>query len=134
MQAYVFEGTDTFPTIILDKDKGTFLLKGRSTPENGKEFFEPALEWLSAYTKSPNPETEFRFELEFFNISSSKIILFILYKLLDIQNAGNKVKVTWNYNDAYLLGAGRDYAYMVKVPFEFKKTARKEKLEKDIAA
>jgi hypothetical protein len=134
MKSYAVEGTSVFPTIILSKSEGVLMIKGRSTPENAKEFFEPALEWLNEYAKSPNLETEFVFELEFFNISSSKIILFILYKLLEIQNSGHKVSVTWCYSDAYLLGAGRDYAYMVKVPFNFKKVARKESAAKDIAA
>lgn len=132
MQTYIFEGTNNFPTIILSKADGIFMIKGKSAPENGKEFYEPTLEWLTQYAKSPNTETNFVFDFEYFNISSSKIILFILYKLLELQNNGNKVKVTWCYSDAYLLGAGRDYGYMVKVPFEFKKVAKKE--SKDIAA
>jgi hypothetical protein len=134
MNSYVAEGTNSFPTIILSKSEGVFLVKGRSTPDNAKEFFEPALEWLNNYAKSPNLETEFVFDLDFFNISSSKVILFILYKLLELQTAGHKVKVTWCYSDAYLLGAGRDYAYMVKIPFTFKKVPRKESATKDVAA
>jgi hypothetical protein len=133
MKSYACEGMNGLPTIILSKSEGVFKVKGVSTPDNAKEFFEPALTWMDEYVKSPNHQTEFVFELEYFNISSSKIILFILYKLLDIQNAGHQVKVTWCYNDAYLLGAGRDYAYMVKVPFEFKKVARREST-RDIAA
>jgi len=108
------------------------MIKGKSAPENGKEFYEPALEWMNQYAKSPNTETNFVFDFEYFNISSSKIILFILYKLIELQKAGHVVKVTWCYSDAYLLGAGRDYGYMVKLPFEFKKVAKKE--SKDVAA
>jgi hypothetical protein len=134
MKSYAVEGTNVLPTIILSKSEGVFMVKGRSTPDNAKEFYEPSLEWLSEYAKSPNLQTEFIFDLDFFNISSSKIILFILYKLHEIQNGGHQVGVTWCYSDAYLLGAGRDYAYMVKVPFNFKKVARKESATKDIAA
>ena len=121
MQGFIFEGDDMFPTVILNKKDGVFRIEGNSTPENGKEFFEPVLNWLTEYTKSPNTITHFIFDLDFFNISSSKAFLFILYKLLEIQQAGNKVSITWCYSDAYILGAGRDYGFMVKVPFEFVK-------------
>lgn len=134
MSPYTFQGNDVFPTVTLDKECGIFHIKGRSTPDNAKLFFEPSLQWMDTYASSPNPETNFVFQLEHFNISSSKIILFILYKLHDLQQAGHKVSVTWCYNDAYLLGAGRDYAYMVKVPFEFKKIVRKASSSKDLAA
>ena len=134
MQTYIFEGTPNFPTVILSKADGIFMIKGKSTPENAKEFYEPALEWMNQYAKSPNTETNFIFDFDFFNISSSKIILFILYKLLELQSNGHAVKVTWCYSDAYLLGAGRDYSYMVKIPFEFKKVSKKESSSKDIAA
>ena len=121
MQGFIFEGDDMFPTVILNKKDSIFRIEGNSTPENGKEFFEPVLNWLTEYAKKPNPETHFIFDLDFFNISSSKAFLFIFYKLLEIQQAGNKANVTWCYSDAYILGAGRDYGFMVKIPFEFVK-------------
>ena len=131
MQGFIFEGDDMFPTVILNKRDSIFRIEGNSTPENGKEFFEPVLNWLNEYSKKPNPETKFIFDLDYFNISSSKAILFMLYKLLEIQQAGHKIHVTWCYSDAYILGAGRDYAFMVKIPFEFVKVKlAKSKSEK----
>ena len=131
MQGFIFEGDDMFPTVILNKRDSIFRIEGNSTPENGKEFFEPVLNWLNEYSKKPNPETKFIFDLDYFNISSSKAFLFILYKLLEIQQSGHKIHVTWCYSDAYILGAGRDYAFMVKIPFEFVKVKlTKSKSEK----
>lgn len=131
MQGFIFEGDEMFPTVILNKKDGIFRIEGNSTPENGKEFFEPVINWLTQYAKQPNKESNFIFDLDYFNISSSKAILFLLYKLLEIQQAGNKVNVTWCYSDAYILGAGRDYSFMVKIPFEFVKLKQeKPKSEK----
>ena len=131
MQGFIFEGDDMFPTVILNKKDSIFRIEGNSTPDNGKEFFEPVLNWLTEYAKKPNPETHFIFDLDFFNISSSKAFLFIFYKLLEIQQSGKKVNVTWCYSDAYILGAGRDYGFMVKIPFEFIKVKQdKSKSEK----
>ena len=120
MHDFIFEGDSMFPSIILNKKDGIFQIEGNSTPENGKVFFEPVIDWLTEYAKAPNVETHFVFKLDYFNISSSKSFLFILYKLCEIQKSGKKVRVTWCYSDAYILGAGRDYGFMVKIPFEFK--------------
>lgn len=61
-------------------------------------------------------------DLEYFNITSSKRILFLLYKLNELSENGSDVKVEWLYRetDEDMYEVGQDYAYMVKVPFEFK--------------
>lgn len=57
----------------------------------------------------------FTFRLEFFNIASSKRILFILYKLAEIKARGCQVSVHWMYEkqDDDNLEIGQDYAQMV---------------------
>ena len=59
--------------------------------------------------------------LDFFNISSSKRLLFMLYKLNEILEKGGQSKVQWYYSehDDDMFEVGQDYAFMVKVPFEF---------------
>lgn len=126
IKRFYFQGNDQLPTILLDVDAGTFSIKGKSLPEDGKLFYEPILKWFDEYSQNPLPETNIIFDLEYFNISSSKMILFILYKLNEIQTAGNKVKVTWCYTDEEdeMYEVGEDYAFMVDVPFEFKLVKR----------
>jgi hypothetical protein len=43
--------------------------------------------------------------------------------LNDLVDTGNEVKLNWFYRegDEDMYEVGQDYAYMVKVPFEFKK-------------
>ena len=45
-----------------------------------------------------------------------------MYKLNELVETGNEVKVKWLYRDTDedMYEVGQDYAYMVKVPFEFK--------------
>jgi hypothetical protein len=126
MSGFAISGTNKFPTIIFDPRENTFLIKGISTPENGKEFYQPVLSWLEVYAVRPNPETDLIIDLEYFNLSTSKAILFIFYQLNQLVLAGHKVKVTWCYRDAYILSAGRDYAFMVKIPFEFRKISSRD--------
>jgi hypothetical protein len=78
----------------------------------------------------PKRPTVIKIDLEYFNISSSKRILFLLYKLNELTESGMDVKVQWFYrqSDEDMFEVGQDYAYMVKVPFEFK-----EYIDNDIA-
>ena len=96
-------------------------IKGRCIPNNPDEFWSDILLWFDAYIQNPAKETKFIINLEYFNITSSKRILFLLYKLNDLFQKGHEAKVEWFYrdNEADMFEVGQDYAYMVKVPFKF---------------
>ncbi len=123
MAGFVISGTDFYPAIIFNPEENIFAIRGISTPENGKEFYKPVISWLEVYAERPNHETELLIDLEYFNLSTSKALLFMFYLLSEMHEAGKRVKVTWCYRDAYILSAGRDYAFMVKIPFEFRKAS-----------
>jgi hypothetical protein len=112
--------SDVYPDIILDKENGVFEIKGISLPENGKEFYQPVIDFLEEYAQEPDKITHFVFNMRYFNISTSKMFLFILYKLKEISDAGNTVLVTWCYDDEDIHEAGKDFEHMVSVPFQFK--------------
>ena len=116
------EGTSATPSILFDQQSGIFEIKGKSFPEESRSFYAPVFEWLEEYATNPNDETLFTFRLEYFNSSSSLIILEILNLLKSINNSGNKVVVSWNYLDIDedMYEAGQEYAEMVNIPFEYK--------------
>src|SRR5688500_7450036 len=99
--------SDVYPDIILDKENGIFEIKGISLPENGKEFYKPVIDFLEEYALNPNSVTHFVFNLRYFNISSSKMFLFILYKLKEISDSGKTVLITWCYDDEDIHEAGK---------------------------
>jgi len=115
------EGSDSTPQIYLDKNSGTFEIKGKSFPEESRSFYSPVKEWLEKYSKDPNEETFFVFKMEYFNSSSSLIILEILNLLDEIHKSGKKVTVSWNHLeiDEDMLDAGEEYSELVSVPFEY---------------
>ena len=115
------EGTSSTPNIILDKNSGKFEIKGKSFPEESRIFYEPVFEWLNQYEKEPNDETLFEFKMEYFNSSSSLIILEILNVLDSIYKKEKKVTVLWNYLeiDEDMLDAGEEYSDLVSIPFEY---------------
>jgi SiaC family regulatory phosphoprotein len=122
MEVLSIEATAQTPSISFNPLIGRMEINGRSIPDTPDEFWMPVLNWFESYLISPSPKTTFKINLEYFNISSSKRILFLLYKLNELSERGLDVCVEWHYRteDEDMYEVGQDYAYMVKVPFEFK--------------
>lgn len=118
MQILKLEGTSDTPTIILDKVNGIFEISGRSLPEDSVEFYRPVLEWIAGYAMSPNPTTNFTFKLEYFNTSSSKLILDVLSALEAIK--GMNVEWCYQEEDEDMEEAGKEFAELVEIPFAYK--------------
>jgi len=131
MKALVFESTEYTPEVVLDPAGNRFEISGRSVPNDAESFYGPVLEWFEEYANLPNRKTVINFDLEFFNISSSKRLLFILYRLNEMVEQGADVSVCWKYSedDDDMLEVGQDYAFMVKVPFEFHCSQREAVVE-----
>ena len=115
------EATPETPMIHFNPENGLMQIKGRSIPNDSDDYWMPILSWFESYAQNPQEETIFKVNLDYFNISSSKRILFLLYKLNEMSDNGHNVRVIWEYRkeDDDMYEVGQDYAYMVKVPFEF---------------
>ncbi len=114
-------GLDT-PKIDFDPISGELYIEGKSFPPDITDFYEPVLNWIDKYLKHPATETTLHLKLEYFNTSSSKIIMDILYKFEDLLKLGHKVKVIWYYpeDDEDMQETGIEYSELVNIPFEFK--------------
>jgi hypothetical protein len=110
------------PFIELNPGTGVMEIKGRSIPDDPEAFWGKVLTWFDEYMLAPNPSTLVKIDLEYFNITSSKRILFLLYKLNELVDSGKSAKVEWYYrqSDEDMYEVGQDYAFMVRVPFDFK--------------
>lgn len=113
-------GTEEIPNIILDAENGVFELSGRSFPENVERLFMPIIEWLKEYITQPNPNTVFRIQLEYFNSSSARKIIEILFVLEKLEEKNHDVKVIWCYgkDDEMIKAKGVEFSNLVKIPFE----------------
>jgi len=120
MDILSIEGTPKTPTVRFDGSKGTIEIKGRSIPENSIEFYRVLVEWLEAYTKEAQPQTQVNIQLEYFNTSSSKCILDVFKKLENIHKANQGVTINWYYDedDEDMLEAGQDYESIIRIPFK----------------
>lgn len=121
MEALRIESTLKTPEVLFDPKNNVFEIKGKSVPDNAEDFYAPILEWVEDYMTNPVNSMLLKIDLEYFNISSSKRILFILYKLNELKEKNYDIKIQWYYNeeDEDMFEVGQDYAFMVKIPFDF---------------
>jgi len=119
MESLIIENTGDTPKIVLDPANNVFELSYRSLPENANGFYEPVFQWFDEYTKNPDDEMIFKFNLEYFNTASAKQIAKILL-LLEKLSQQIKVKIIWNYkkDDTDMLSSGKRYSKLLKVDFE----------------
>lgn len=102
------------PKITADADSGRISIEGICVPENSFDFFEPLKEWIDEYCKSPASSTIFEVRLEYFNTSTS-LILLQLFKLFLPLHKNQKVQIIWFYDedDLDMREAGEEYFYML---------------------
>jgi len=121
MEALRIQSTIKTPEVLFDPTNQVFEIKGKSIPDDAEEFYSNILVWFDDYVANPCANTILKIDLEYFNISSSKRLLFLLYKLNELKAKNKVVRVQWLYNeeDEDMFEVGQDYAFMVKVPFDF---------------
>jgi hypothetical protein len=120
MRNLIIEPTPKTPKVILNADINVFEVSGRSIPEDSIGFYKKILDWIDEYSKAPNPKTVFKFQLEYFNTSSSKCLLDLFRKLEKMYKAGHEVVIAWNYDadDEDMEETGEDYKALLDCPFD----------------
>jgi len=89
----LIEKTSKTPRIELKYSSGEISLTGRSLPENATRVYEPVLNWVSNYVIQPQPVTNLRLNVEYFNTSSSLWISKIVKTLTRINNPDYRLMV-----------------------------------------
>ena len=120
MENFTLAGTSKTPFLNFNPISGVMEIKGRAIPQNAEEFWSPVLKWFYAYATKPSASTHFVFHFDFFNITSSKRVLFILHKMNEMFENGHNVSVEWRYTegDNDMKEVGEDYSTMVNIPFK----------------
>ncbi len=122
MQQIEIEATYKSPRVLFNPEDGKFKIEGKSILVNVEEFYQPLLDWMDHYIENPTTEeVEFTFDVEYYNIASTKRFLFFLFKLKELRSKGVNVKVNWLYvdQDSYVLETGQDLSQMLDIPFNF---------------
>lgn len=124
MELYNLEPTNRTPKIEFNPSKNTFLITGRSIPENSIDFYKPAIDWLSSYLKNPLQLTVLEVKLEYFNTSSSKCLVDIFRKIESLHKSGKEAQIKWYFieDDEDMQESGEDFKNIIKAPVELIKT------------
>ena len=82
------EGTAKTPKVEFNHLTGELDLGGRSIPENAAKVYEPLLNWINEYVKSPCTTTNLHLKLEYFNSASLIWITKLIVGLCKIELKG----------------------------------------------
>jgi hypothetical protein len=91
------EPTKRSPWIVLEP--GRIFMMGRSIIENPSEFYEPGLEWVSAFIKSWTGKTKIDLGFEYINTGSIKWLYILLRELSEIREMSENAVITWYYEE-----------------------------------
>ncbi len=120
MERLLFEATPKSPLIHMDADKGLIELKGRSTPEDIDKVYLPVFSWVDNYLSNPKPKTTVNFHFEYFNSSTTKVLMRLINKLLLVHKSGvSKLEINWLYYDEDMLEYGEDFQELTGMEFNF---------------
>jgi hypothetical protein len=116
MDNIFIEQTSKTPKVDFNSQTGFLHLEGISIPENTVEFYRNLVYWIIEYELNPLPETTLVIKLEYFNTSTSVVLLNMFKMLSKIEGA----KVDWYYesDDIEMEEVGKDYANMIDAPFK----------------
>ena len=114
MNDFKLESTVKTPEIYGIKDRGVISIKGKCIPEDAREFFSPFRNWLLEFTDKAIDKINVEVDLEYFNTSTSNILLDI-FKHLSRVNQKKDVRIIWIYeeDDLDMQEVGEDYKLMV---------------------
>ena len=112
MEDINLERTIKTPEVHFVASKGELMIGGISIPENTVDFYHPLIYWITQYTSKPLEKTRFVVKFEYFNTSSSVVILNIFRMLSEIKS---EVQIDWFYenDDSEMQELGDDYKRML---------------------
>ncbi len=97
MEALNADATKDSPRISLNPETGECEITGRSFPEDCNRVYDPVLDWLEEYKEASVDHLRFRFDLDYISSTSYIFLLKIILKLKELEPAGKKTSITWNY-------------------------------------
>ncbi len=122
MKELIIKGSQKTPQIELKE--GSLLIKGRSIPEDPRNFYRPVLSWIKEYLKNPSSHTVLNLQLEYCDTSSTKELSDILKTMVDtlrLNHNDNTLTINWIYEkgDGEIIELGELIENKLKVSFNF---------------
>jgi len=107
------------PSILFNESEKRLIIEGRSILENPARFYKPLIAKLKDCYNRPIGKLEIDFKLEYFNTTSSIVILQVLKHIYSLHNSNSEIIINWYYDedDEDLLEVGQDYSELLNFPF-----------------
>lgn len=120
MKNYVISAERKTPEIVF-KANGELKISGNSRPEDGKNFYKGAFDWIEDFKEFNPSSITLTLDLDYINSVSVRIILVMLETLHSILDDKTKFKVIWKYdqNDLDMLDQGKILEKSLQHPFVF---------------
>jgi hypothetical protein len=114
------EATDVSPEVRFSSVECSFLIKGRSMPENSEQFYEPVLSWLRGKYSSETVKATIDVNLDYYNTGSFIRIMGLFNLLNELNKKGSQFSVRWicEAEDEDNIADGQSFKEVVKIPFE----------------
>lgn len=92
------EKTNSTPGVQADSETGIIEISGKSYPENTAKFYQPIIDWIEDFIKLKKTGLIVKFEIQYFNSSTTKIFYNLLDMLDEARRKGKAVTVNWVYD------------------------------------
>ncbi|MFY0687250.1 MAG: DUF1987 domain-containing protein [Cyclobacteriaceae bacterium] len=102
------------PEVKFQPREGTLVISGRSHPENAPGFFDQVIEAIDNFSSYTTPRLTTNFQLEYFNTSTSRCLLDVLYSLKKVGTNDKEIEINWYYDedDEDMMEMGEDFAVL----------------------
>jgi len=122
LETIIIEETIDAPAIVLDAERGLMNISGASYPNNALLVYNPIYKWVEQCATQKLDSLKCEFYYSYVNSASKKAIYELMLQMDRLlENSSTKVIVRWFYDkyDEDMLEIGKEFAEMVKLPFEF---------------
>lgn len=117
---FYIEATAVSPEINFDLTQSSFVIKGRSMPENAEKFYLPVMAWLIDNIGSKPMNANFDIALDYYNTGSFIRLMGLFNTLQELNESGSEFRVRWlcESDDEDNIDDGQSFKEVVKVPFD----------------
>lgn len=122
MDNLYIEATQSSPKVELNATSHILEFSGQSYPENASKFYQPILAWVKNHLENVDKQqlVTGKFNIKYFNTSSSKAIMDLLDFFDEACEAGKNVEINWYYHEEneLALECGEEFQEEFSMPFK----------------
>lgn len=118
MNELKIEATSNTPQVHFSMQNEIQSIVGLSTPIDSFEFYRPLIQWVNDHQDLLKSQTVFRFELNYFNSSSMKALLWLIQAIANGITDGKTWSIEWvvTEDDEFMEEAGESFQSLIDVP------------------